>query len=81
MLGLIGADSGMSGECKVAPCIKCEIIKKRRLGATFFFFLLFSFAFGATFEVHFNTSYNTSLHDVNDQNYYHIYYYTGKKKS
>lgn len=73
MLGLIGADSGMSGECKVAHCIKCEIKHYT------FFLAFFFFTFGATFEVHFITSYNTSLHAVNNQNYYHIYYYTEKK--
>lgn len=63
MLGLIGADSGMSAECKVARYIKCERIppQKMKVRCNSLFFLAFSFFFlalGATFEVHFNTSSN-----------------------
>lgn len=81
MLGLIGADSGMSGECKVAHCIKCEIIKKEGYVQRCFFSCFFLLPLVQHLKVHFNTSYNTSLHDVNDQNYYHIHYYTERKKS
>lgn len=69
MLGLIGADSGMSGECKVAHCIKPDI-KRRRWGGMFLF-LVFS-VFFCLWCNSFNNHHNTGLHN-DDQNYHQSY--------